>query len=76
MRDADRAGDLTTIGRLAHSLKSSAATVGASGMATICVEIEGACARGDSSRVTPLVAALPPVLDVVSARLLAHRDAG
>jgi HPt (histidine-containing phosphotransfer) domain-containing protein len=71
MSDATAEGDLTTVGRLAHSLKSSSATVGASGFASLCLEIEGACKRGDTAQVGPLVSALPPTLDAVSARLLA-----
>ena len=50
--------DLVQAGRAAHSLKSSAATVGALLLSTRCQELEAACASGDLARARELAGAI------------------
>ena len=47
-----------TIRRLAHPLKSSAATIGANGFAQLCRTIEQACKKGRTDEALQLVASL------------------
>jgi PAS domain S-box-containing protein len=51
--------DWAAVGRLAHSLKSSSATVGAAALASTCQELESACTHGDLTRARQLTDSLP-----------------
>ena len=48
MGDAAASGDLVDLGRIAHSLKSSSATLGATALAERCRRIESAVRQGHS----------------------------
>ena len=51
--------DWAAVGRHAHSLKSSSATVGATGLANACQELESACTHGDIATARRLTDSLP-----------------
>ena len=53
--DAIRRGDAPAAAAAAHSLKSSAGTVGANRMARLCAQVEDAAAAGDSSALKGLL---------------------
>ena len=76
MATASADGDLTTVGRLAHSLKSSGATVGAAGFAEACEELETACRAGDDAdaveRLGSIRALFPHVRDLLMDSVAAH----
>ncbi|MBG6081674.1 Hpt domain-containing protein [Rubrivivax gelatinosus] len=63
-RDLDRlkqardAGDLKTVGEVAHKVKSSSASVGALELSTLCAEIERRVRVGDTADIAPRVQAL------------------
>ena len=65
-----RFGDLGTIGRLAHRLKSSAAAIGALRFAEQCREPEGLCAEGADSDARALALRLPVELEELRIALL------
>lgn len=74
LEQMDRAlleGDVAGLGRIAHSLKSSSATVGAAGLAGLCLELETACRQGEESRVAPIVVAIRSTFVTVAARMSA-----
>jgi HPt (histidine-containing phosphotransfer) domain-containing protein len=54
LRSATSAGDLDVVGRIAHSLKSSAGNVRAKGLADLLQELENAAAQGDRAKVAKL----------------------
>jgi HPt (histidine-containing phosphotransfer) domain-containing protein len=61
------AGDRVTATRLAHDLKSEAATLGALPLSKLAAELEGACARGApmqeiNAMLDVVLAALAPFL--------------
>ena len=47
LREAIEGGDAASVGRAAHALKGSSGNMGASGMSTICAELEDAERSGD-----------------------------
>ena len=53
-RRGQAAGDLVTMSRATHKLKSSARAIGAGGLGDVCARIEGAAAAGDAQAVTTL----------------------
>ena len=67
--------DLVALGRLAHRLKSSAATVGAEAFSTLCKELESVCQKNDVAQAAQMVAELAPALEGVNAELLADGGA-
>ena len=71
MQNASRQSDLIALGRLAHRLKSSAATVGAEAFSRACQELESTCQKNDAAHATQMVAELAPALEGVHAELLA-----
>ena len=74
MAEALAGDDLVTVGRLAHSLKSASATVGAPRMATLNEHLEAACAEGDSVLARRLLAEIAPLLEPIAAVLLHESD--
>jgi two-component system, sensor histidine kinase and response regulator len=70
MQNTSKHSDLVALGRLAHRLKSSAATVGAEAFSTLCKELELACQKNDAVQAAQLVAELAPALEGVNAELL------
>ena len=69
-REALAAGDLEALGRAAHSLKSSAANVGAARLVELAKEIEERSAeQADPRRLEALVGQLPAALEEVDAYL-------
>jgi two-component system sensor histidine kinase/response regulator len=70
MQNTSRHSDLIALGRLAHRLKSSAATVGAEGFSRACKELESTCQRNDAALAAQMVAELAPALEGVNAELL------
>jgi HPt (histidine-containing phosphotransfer) domain-containing protein len=73
--DAVGTGDVSTLRRLAHSLKSSSASVGAVALAARAAEIEGLAREGDLDAAALLVPALDPHFGRVQ-RNLAERPGG
>jgi len=73
--DAVGAGDVSTLRRLAHSLKSSSASVGAVALAARAAEIEGLAREGDLDAAALLVPALDPHFGRVQG-YLAERPGG
>jgi CheY-like chemotaxis protein/HPt (histidine-containing phosphotransfer) domain-containing protein len=71
MQNASKHSDLIALGRLAHRLKSSAATVGAEAFSRACKELESTCQKNDAALATQRVAELAPALEGVNAELLA-----
>ena len=67
--------DLIALGRLAHRLKSAAATVGAEGIAALCKELEIACQKDDPTLTAQMVAELAPALERANAELIADGHA-
>jgi len=55
LRAAMAAGDLDTVGRVAHSLKSSAGNIRAKSLADVLQQLETAVAQGDRAIVSSLV---------------------
>jgi len=66
---ANAGGDLETLGRLAHSLKSSSANLGAGPLAALCKELELAAKGSNLERAQELVPALASSFDAVCAAL-------
>ena len=63
--DACRLRDDATVSRLAHSLKSAAATVGATGLSALCRELEFAAKLGERPRIDELVSLVAPAVERV-----------
>lgn len=55
IRDGHRDGDLDAVRRAAHSLRPSAGQLGASGLQSLCQEIEDAAAAGDRDAIGALL---------------------
>jgi HPt (histidine-containing phosphotransfer) domain-containing protein len=55
LRSAMSAGDLDAVGRVAHSVKSSAGNIRAKKLADLLQQLESAAAQGDRARVTGLI---------------------
>jgi HPt (histidine-containing phosphotransfer) domain-containing protein len=60
-----QSGDLSHVGREAHTLKSSAANIGATEFSEICQAIEKAARSNDSQMVQSQAPLLQPALDAV-----------
>ncbi|MFI4889844.1 MAG: ATP-binding protein [Steroidobacterales bacterium] len=75
MLASNKRADLIALGRLAHRLKSAAATVGAESFATRCKDLETACQNNDAALSAQIVAELEPALERVNAELLADSPA-
>ena len=70
MQNTSKQSDLVALGRLAHRLKSSAATVGAGALSILCKDLERACQTNDVALATQLVRELAPALEGVNSELL------
>jgi two-component system sensor histidine kinase/response regulator len=55
LKEAVEAGDASSVGRVAHTLKGSSSNMGATRMTTICSELEAVGASGDLSRAPELL---------------------
>lgn len=55
LRDARVAGRTDVLGRVAHTLKSSSASVGASGFVALCARVEASIREADGSDLSPLL---------------------
>ncbi|MDS4021218.1 MAG: ATP-binding protein, partial [Candidatus Competibacter sp.] len=80
LRERLGAGDLTTAQRLAHTLKGSAGTLGATAVQTAAEALQGAIRRGAEPDeidrcFQALAAALPPLLDGIRDALAADEPA-
>lgn len=62
MKDALATEDLETLKRMAHTLKSSATTIGAESMRSLCVEVESLLKSGDLEGSEVLITQLDSVL--------------
>jgi two-component system, sensor histidine kinase and response regulator len=71
MQSTSKHSDLIALGRLAHRLKSSAATVGAEAFSTLCKDLEGICQKNDTALAAQLVRELASALEGVNSELLA-----
>lgn len=63
MAAAAAAGDVATLGGVAHSLKSASYSIGATRMGDLCAAIETAARQGDNSQGTSQCAALAAAWD-------------
>ena len=72
MAGAARDGDAALLRRLAHGLKSNAASLGAMRMAGLLRDLEGRAAAGAASTEAELVACCREELDAVAPLLAAH----
>jgi HPt (histidine-containing phosphotransfer) domain-containing protein len=63
------AGDAAAVRRAAHTLKSTSATFGATGLATTCREIEAAAAEDDLADLLPRVEGAAVEYEAVAAEL-------
>jgi HPt (histidine-containing phosphotransfer) domain-containing protein len=62
LREARRAGDMAAVGHVAHTIKSSSASIGALRLSRLCAEIEAAVRQ-------EAFAGLPELLDAVDQEL-------
>ncbi|WP_051242211.1 CHASE domain-containing protein [Azohydromonas australica] len=69
LHNALSASDLGQLGRVAHGLKGSSATVGAAAVSELAAELEQACMAQTQERVGPLVDRLCQGLEALEARL-------
>jgi hypothetical protein len=76
LRAAAAAGDAGALGAIAHKLKGSAATVGATAMADVCRRIEDAATADDLGDVERLLAELETQAANVTAALARAVDDG
>jgi HPt (histidine-containing phosphotransfer) domain-containing protein len=58
-------GDIQTLGKLAHKLKSSARTVGANGFADCCLSLEQAAKAGDAPEIALQMEHFQPLFERV-----------
>lgn len=58
LRNAQAAGDIELIHRIAHSLKGSAGNIGANAMFAVCKELDEKSRAGDTGAAGPLIEAL------------------
>ena len=73
---AHRAGDRNAIRLVAHTLKSSSASIGALRLSQLCAQIEAAIRQGDAGSLDAEIAAMGCALDaalLAIERLLAER---
>jgi CheY-like chemotaxis protein len=71
LRQALDVSDARVLDRAAHTLKSSSATLGAKGLAAICLELEQSARHGDTSRASEQVGRIEAELQRVSDELRA-----
>jgi HPt (histidine-containing phosphotransfer) domain-containing protein len=76
LREAARAGDVASMERPAHSLKSSSATVGAMALAELCRSLEADARTGVVDDATGRVAACDRAFASARRELLAGRAGG
>lgn len=72
--EAFAAGDLETVYRAAHSLKSTAANIGAARLQALAAELEERAAAGDAAAVEPMVQELNRRYERVRPELERERD--
>lgn len=65
------AGDWPAVEHATHSLKSSAANVGARGLSKLCEQIEQLSSQKEVADISKLMLQLEPIFDQVKARLAA-----
>jgi two-component system sensor histidine kinase/response regulator len=71
MRDALQRADIPALRREAHTLKGSSSTIGATGVADLCADLEARGDRTDADETTALLTALDREFDQVRASLFA-----
>jgi hypothetical protein len=76
MHEALEAGDLATLGRLAHTLKGNSLNVGATALAEIARTLEEQARRGDVTDAGPRIDAAAAEFGRVITALEAARQAG
>ena len=59
LRTALAAADWAVVARVAHTLKSSSASIGALGLSTLCAEIERLLRAGDTAAAQPYIDRFP-----------------
>ena len=62
VREGLEAQDVSAVTRQAHKLKSSARTVGAHGLADVCVALEDAGKAGDEKALSILIPQIEPLM--------------
>jgi HPt (histidine-containing phosphotransfer) domain-containing protein len=72
MAAAAAAGDLASLGGVAHSLKSASYSIGATRMGDLCAAIETAARHGDNSQGPVRCAALSAAWDCLRPELEGH----
>ena len=75
LREAASSGDADTARRAAHTLKGNSRTFGATGLASLCQDAEGAAGLGDLEAILARVDEIDAEWRRVSAELIAVRDA-
>ncbi|GAP33768.1 hypothetical protein ISF6_1023 [Piscinibacter sakaiensis] len=75
LRDAERAGDLNQVRHVAHTLKSSSASVGALQLSQFCAELEGQARAGQVDNLSLQVDRICDELEVVLKALRTLMDA-
>ncbi|HEX5826741.1 MAG TPA: Hpt domain-containing protein [Candidatus Limnocylindrales bacterium] len=76
MADALAAGDMTTLGRLAHTLKGNSRNVGATALAEVARELEEQARAGDPTGADARIATAAAEFERVTAALRDARAAG
>lgn len=74
LRTAQSAGDAAELRRIAHTLKSNAATFGAQGLAVACRELESAASAGQAANQQALVERVVAEAERATPGLAAARD--
>jgi HPt (histidine-containing phosphotransfer) domain-containing protein len=74
LRTAQSAGDAVELRRIAHTLKSNAATFGAQGLAVACRELESAASAGHAANEQALVERVVAEAERATPGLAAARD--
>jgi HPt (histidine-containing phosphotransfer) domain-containing protein len=75
LREASAAGDLASVNLVAHTLKSSSASIGATSLAQICGEIESMIRLHQTGNLAARVDAMCAEVEVVSQALSRFVDA-
>lgn len=73
MPEAFSSGDMKTLERLAHSLKSSSRNVGAENFARIAEQLEKTARQGETAACPPLISEMTAVFSGVVAALQAYQ---
>ena len=74
IQSAFQTGDLATVRRVAHTLKSSSGSVGAYALAELCRQVEDLAAHGQGAALSPLVPQLVEIATMTTQVLREYLD--